>query len=262
MSSSNQGWQDLLLPEDLVHPMLFLRPDTILHVHDLWTAGRHQDDASHEFSLRDVSTIRPFVMVGSRLCTHFLKDWRITPADIVAFRALPSLEELSDEFWQYLAGFERFRISMSAIQDGELFGQVPMYVDANLASQSGGQPISFPLIRVAGESAQVALVSEAIGTILDFSIDHSIRITAHVRAGRPRVFYGAEREMHPMWSRFANEVEFVLNARTIFDTDLNHLWMWVDPKRVPDQMSEAQRNGAALQRKGLTVTLLVAADNV
>jgi hypothetical protein len=69
-------WQFQPLPPDHLHPLTFLRPDVVLHVHDLWKSGRHNETTYRTFSLPDATNFRPFVMMGGSDCVHYIESWR------------------------------------------------------------------------------------------------------------------------------------------------------------------------------------------
>src|SRR5688572_9778963 len=113
-------WQFKPLPPDQLHPLTFLRPDVVLHVHDLWTSGRHNEGTYRTFSLPDVTNFRPFHMMGGSACLDYIESWCITPEDVGRLRGLESLAELPAAFWNYLTSIPHFTGSIKALPDGQL----------------------------------------------------------------------------------------------------------------------------------------------
>src|SRR5262249_19172803 len=175
-------WQFQPLPPDHLHPLTFLRPDVVLHVHDLWKSGRHNETTSRYFSLPEATNFRPFHMMGVSACMDYMKSWRITPDDVERFRGLESLAELPGAFWDYLTSIPHFTGRVKALEDGQFIG-----------SATG----ELPLVAVEGPCAEVALISEAFAAIIDFSIAISADQVAHKQAGLVMMYYETERELHP-----------------------------------------------------------------
>jgi hypothetical protein len=249
-------WQFQPLPPDHLHPLTFLRPDVVLHVHDLWKSGRHNETTYRTFSLPDVTNFRPFLMMGGFACVDYLKDWRITPQDVERLRGLESLAELPAAFWDYLTSIPHFTGSMKALPDGQLMGDRPIEVSPEVREMHGDAKVELDLVGVEGPSAEVALISEAFAAIIDFSIAISADQVAHKRAGLAMMYYETERELHPYWARLAATIESIIANDNPLNKRLHKIWLWSDGIRDPDMPARTHRAMNDLEAQGYDTGVL------
>ncbi|MNX81275.1 hypothetical protein D3C86_1129580 [compost metagenome] len=258
MQTENDPWAHLRLSDGGLHSSSFLRPDLILHVHDLWANGRHDWKVHRYFSLPDCQKIQPFVFFGVQHCMDFLQNWCLTETDLSALRALPSLSALPQAFWDYLKGIPSLSCTISALREGTRFGDKPIKVSETVPRKSDSETVPFPLMQVTGSAAHVALISEAMGTVLDFCLDYSKMLTRRHLRGGVRQIGRSERENHPLWAMFATRMEIVMTKQE--DLDMKNLWLWCDSERDSDAVATATALGRQLQLRGESVMLLIRGD--
>lgn len=243
-------WQFQPLPPDHLHPLTFLRPDVVLHVYDLWKSSRHNEPTHRTFSLRDNTNFRPFAMRGGLACLDYIRGWRITPDDVEKLRGLESLVELPAAFWDYLTSIPHFSGSIKAMPDGQLMEDRPIKVSPEARELFGNEKIPLPLVVVEGPSAEVALISEAFATIIDFSIAISADQVAHNRAGLVMMYYETERELHPYWAKLAATIESLIANDSPLNKRLNKIWLWLDEIRDPDMPARTHQAMNDLEAQG------------
>jgi hypothetical protein len=249
-------WQFLPLPADYLHPLTFTRPDVILHVYDLWKAGKHKEISSREFSLPDATKIPPFVMVGVRDCVKFLNGWHISETDISILKGFESLSSLESEFWDFL-GKLRITGRVEGIPDGTVMGMGTMELSPKVREIYGDKPVPLGLLQIESAAAEVALVSEGIAAILDFTIKYSTRLYKDKLAGIPPMFYESERELHPYWARLAASIEYVIDAYNPLTTPPERAWLWIDESRDPLLRAHAERIAPLVRNAGYDPMMLI-----
>jgi len=252
----NTPWQFQPLPPDHLHPLTFLRPDVLLHVHDLWKSRRQNEPTYRTFSLPDITKFKPFHMMGGFACLDYIKSWRITPEDVEQLRGLESLAELSSDFWDYLSSIPHFTGSMKALPDGQLMGDRPIEISPEVRDLYGEAKVELDLVVVEGPSAEVALISEAFAAILDFSIQISADQVAHKQAGLVGMYYETERELHPYWAKLAGTIESIIANDNPLKRRLHKLWLWLDETRDPDMPARTHQAISALKAKGYDTGVL------
>ena len=257
MQTENDPWAYLRLSDGGLHSSSFLRPDMILHVHDLWAHGRHDWKVVRDFALPENQKIEPFVFFGVQHCLDFLSEWCLTEADLVPLQALPSLAALPEDFWGYLKGLPFLRCSISARDEGTYIGDKLIKENEVAPRDYDSETVPFTLMRVAGSAAHVALISEAMGTILDFCWAYSTSLTRRHNSG-VRQMGKSERENHPLWAMFATRMEMVMANQE--DLDMRNLWLWCDPERDSNAVSTATVVGRHLRARGESVMLLIRGD--
>lgn len=248
--NSESPWQFQPLPPDHLHPLTFLRPDVLLHVHELWKTGKHNESTYRTFSLPDNQSFRPFYMMGTFACLEYLKDWRLTSDDVKRLSGLESLAGLPAEFWNYLTDIPHFTGSVKSLPDGQVMGFQPIRNSPEVLEMYGDDPVPLNLVIVHGRSAEVALISEAFAAILDFSIEISMDIVTDKIAGRPMMYYETERELHPYWAKLAATIESLSAGDNPLNKRLIKIWLWSDGIRDPDMPARAQRMQNYFDSKG------------
>jgi hypothetical protein len=252
----NTPWQFQPLPPDHLHPLTFLRPDVVLHVHDLWKSGKQNEPTYRTFCLPGDSTnVKPFRMMGGFACVDYIESWRITPVDLERLRGLESLAELSPDFWDYLISIPHFTGSVNALPDGLLMGDRPIKISPEVRV-SGEAAVPLVLVAVEGPSAEVALISEAFAAILDFSLQISADQLAHQQAGLVGIYYETERELHPYWAKLAGTIESIISNDNPLERRLHKLWIWSDVTRDPDMPARTLQARRALEAKGYDTGVL------
>jgi hypothetical protein len=249
-------WQFQALPQHHLHPLTFLRPDVVLHVHELWTSGRHNSTTHRTFALPDITNFRPFYMMGVFACMDYIKSWHITPEDVERLRGFESLEELPAAFWSYLISLPHFTGSIEALPDGQLMGDRPLKVSPKDRELYGDEKIGLDLVVVKGPSAEVALISEALAAIIDFSISVSAGLTGDKRAGLMMMYYQTERDLHPYWAKLAATIESIIFNDNPLNKLLNKIWLWSDELSDPGMPARTLQSRSDLEALKYDVGIL------
>jgi nicotinate phosphoribosyltransferase len=99
-----------------------------------FSAGKQDDIATFEFSLRQLPRGREFVLAaGLDRAVEYLLNLSFEPDEIVYLRGLPNCRHVSQSFWDYLADF-RFTGDVFAVPEGTLLyeGQPVLNIRAPL----------------------------------------------------------------------------------------------------------------------------------
>jgi nicotinate phosphoribosyltransferase len=99
-----------------------------------FSAGKQDDIATFEFSLRQLPRGREFVLAaGLDRAVEYLLNLSFEPDEIVYLRGLPNFRHVSQSFWDYLADF-RFTGDVFAVPEGTLLyeGQPVLNIRAPL----------------------------------------------------------------------------------------------------------------------------------
>lgn len=99
-----------------------------------FAAGKHEETATFELSLRRLPRNRHFVIAaGLHRAVDYLMNLRFTPDEIAYLRGLPSFRNAEPGFWDYLEAF-RFQGDVFAVPEGTVLyeGQPVMNVRAPL----------------------------------------------------------------------------------------------------------------------------------
>ena|SRR5215469_14482699 len=79
-------------------PLTFIQPDVFLHVHEMWSNGRHETITGRTYSaVFPLTDLRPFAVYGIRHLMEFLRGWKFSGDDVRFLRSLPSLGSLQEE---------------------------------------------------------------------------------------------------------------------------------------------------------------------
>jgi hypothetical protein len=227
-SPSANPWRFLPLPENELHSLKFLRPDVLLHVHDLWAAGKHNEPTERMFVRPDVTDFEPFHVMGVSACMDYIKHWHITKDDIALLSGIGSLSSLSPEFWNYLLSITHFSGSVSALPEGQMMSPKVVSVSDELRKKHGDEKIPLNVLFIEGKTAEVALISEAFGTILDFAIAYSTTLVRDKLSQQPPTYYDTERTIHPYWARLAAWIEYIIVGGNPKEIAVDKIWLWAD----------------------------------
>ena len=146
-----------------------------------FAAGKHEETATFELSIRRLPRNRDFVIAaGLHRAVEYLLNLRFTALEIAYLRGLPSLRNAAPEFWDYLAGF-RFTGDVFAVPEGTVLyeGQPVMNVRAPLIE---GQIPETYLLAAIGYETLVATKAARI---------------VHAAAGRDIIEFGTRRAHTP-----------------------------------------------------------------
>ncbi|HEY5027567.1 MAG TPA: hypothetical protein VIK39_04095 [Candidatus Angelobacter sp.] len=249
-------WQFLPLPPDYLHPLTFTRPDVILHVYDLWSAGKHNELSFREFSLPDATKIPSFAIMGVRDCMKFLDGWHISETDVAILQGVESLSDLEPSFWDFLAGL-RITGRVKGIPDGTVMGVGRIELSSKIREMYGDKQVPLGLLNIESAAAEIALVSEGLAAILDFAIEYSMRLFKDKLAGSPPMFYESEREIHPYWARLAAGIEYVINVQNPLMTPSKRAWLWIDESRDSQLLARAEEVAPLVRIAGYDPMMLV-----
>jgi nicotinic acid phosphoribosyltransferase len=218
----------------------FLQPDVLVHVYRLWQAGEHDKIVHRDFVVLRAATAKPFAMCSVTHCVDYLANWRLTESDIAFLRVLPSFAGIHDGFWTYLAQLHPHG-DVRALPDGYLEGFVPLSASEGIRKIYGDNP-PLPLLQIEDEAGFVAMISEGLAAILTQSVSYSRAIVRNIRENNAPMFHNSERLAHPFWGSMARYAEFILGARTPFDSRSEHdLWLWLDPDRFRYPVEQVKR---------------------
>ena len=146
-----------------------------------FAAGKHEETATFELSIRRLPRNRDFVIAaGLHRAIEYLENLRFTANEIAYLRGLPSLKNASQGFWDYLAAF-RFTGDVFAVPEGTVLyeGQPVMNVRAPIIE---GQIPETYLLAAIGYETLVATKAARI---------------VHAAAGRDIVEFGTRRAHTP-----------------------------------------------------------------
>jgi hypothetical protein len=249
--------QFLPLSSEYLHPLTFIRPDVILHVFELWNAGTHSRLVERMFSLPDIEKFRPFAMMGGWACVEFIKNWKIHDEDIAILKQLESLNGLDSEFWTFLGKMTHFSGRISALPDGTIMRSDRITVTPEVREMFDSRHVPLYVLMVEGPASEVALISEGLATILDFSLTYSARLFEDKDAKQFPMFYTSERELHPYWARLASTIESLLGVQNPLNVSADIIWLWIDDERDSQLRGRADRAASALRYIGRDPRMLI-----
>ena len=114
-------------------PLTFIRPDVLVHIHDLWVKQKHDQITHRSFTaVFDLSALRPFVVVGLDHVMNYVRNWRFSDSDIEFLQSLPSCSTFQAPFWLYLRNIQKFPGNIRGVREGEIYGTSPMQMSDEL----------------------------------------------------------------------------------------------------------------------------------